>query len=820
MTVKNYTGSADMSVSARETENRRISAKAASEGVVLLENDGILPMEPCKIALYGCGAKYTVKGGTGSGDVNEREVVSIYEGLKNAGYTIVSEKWLNSFDDEYESARNAWKQSIFDYAERENTDIAAGYCSIPFEIPAGRPLTEEDIAEADSDTAVYVIRRCSGEFADRWEKKGDWYLSDKELSFVKQLSENFSHVIIVVNAGGMIDLSFMDDTDNISALIYFSQAGMESGNVFADIISGKVNPSGKLTDTYAYNYFDYPSSEHFSHNDGCLDKSVYTEGIYVGYRYFDSFDINPRYEFGYGLSYTFFDITDITAEAVNSTVKITASVKNTGSYSGKEVVQVYVSAPNGRLVKEYQRLAAFAKTGIIAPDETEKIGMEFDIRSCASYDTERAAYVLEKGNYIIRVGSSSKNTEEVCAVYLDREVICEQLENICPLSEEIEELSAPERDTDTVGSLPVISIDPADIPCNTPVYGRKHGTDALSRKAEEIAALLTDEELALTVCGHLSEGEGIVGITESRVPGAAGETSSVLKDKYGIDGIVTADGPAGIRIEQIYRVDGEGNIRRPTWMETVEKGFFADINEEGYTRRYQFCTAFPIGTMLAQTWNTELVEEVGRAVQRELAEFGISLWLAPGMNIHRNPLCGRNFEYYSEDPVVSGLMAAAMTRGVQSGEYAECGTTIKHFACNNQEDNRQHCDSVVSERALREIYLKGFEIAVKTSQPRSLMTSYNLINGVHAANCRDTVTKVLRDEWGFEGLVMTDWWTTGGGGSSRPGCIEAGNDLIMPGTGDDTREIAEAVKNGTLSREALIECAARVIRADLLMKVE
>ena len=342
----------------------------------------------------------------------------------------------------------------------------------------------------------------------------------------------------------------------------------------------------------------------------------------------------------------------------------------------------------------------------------------------------------------------------------------------------------------------------------------KNGWDkGFAAQAKELTEQLNDEQLIAMVIGEVSKGQGqALGAAGIKVPGAAGETSGILEEKYGVPGISMADGPAGLRLMRSYEVDREtGAVYSEGILGALEGGLFARGEKHpGADIFYQYCTAIPVGTLLAQSWDTSLMEKVGRAVAEEMREFGVSWWLAPGMNIHRNPLCGRNFEYYSEDPLLSGIIAAAITTGVQS--IPGVGTTIKHFACNNQEDNRMGSDSVVSERALREIYLRGFEITVKTSQPMAIMTSYNLINGVHAANSRDLCTQAARTEWGFLGIIMTDWTTTEKrGGSISWQCPWAGNDLIMPGCENDSENIRQALAEKNLSREELKDCVRRLL---------
>ena len=532
----------------------------------------------------------------------------------------------------------------------------------------------------------------------------------------------------------------MDEFSNIEALLQIVQPGMESGNAFADIVSGAATPSGKLTDSWAYKYEDYPNSESFSHNNGNVDTEYYKEGLYVGYRYFDSFDVPVRYGFGYGLFYTDFETKVTGVSCADEKVVIETETANVGNtYSGKEVVQIYVTCPAGKLEKEYRRLVVFGKTEILAPGEKESQKFGITLDRLTSYSEEKAGWVLEAGDYVFWAGNSLADSVPCGVLKLDGEVILTKTDNICPLKEDLDELKqVPEK------------------------------------MQEKYKKLYADAE-------------------EKNLPG-----------------IVLADGPAGLRLLKHYVVQ-DGKILPTDFKNSVEGGFFCENDPKQPGDVYnQYCTAIPVGTLLAQSWNEKLIEELGEMIGGEMEEFHVTLWLAPGMNIHRNPLCGRNFEYYSEDPLLSGKMAASMTKGVQ--KVPGCGTTIKHYACNNQEDNRMGSNSILSERTLREIYLKGFEIAIKESQPMSIMTSYNLINGVHAANCNDTCTKAARCEWGFKGMIMTDWTTTEHGSDcTASGCMRAGNDLVMPGAASDRENIKKELDEGTLSLDDLKACISRTV---------
>ncbi len=817
-------------VSARETHNMERSRKIASQGMVLLQNSGVLPLKGVKtLAAYGNGVRHTIKGGTGSGDVNSRTVVNVEQGLKEAGYEIVSTGWLDRYDAACGEAQAAFQKLVAE-AMAEDPRKAIGFIlGHGYKDPAPVAITAEDLA-VKADAAVYVISRDSGEGGDRKPEAGDYELFEEEKANITALGQVYDQVVVVLNVGGVIDTKFLRACPHVGAILNMSQAGNISGYALADVLSGKVNPSGHLTTTWAENYTDYPCAETFSHVNGNVDDEYYREGIYVGYRYFDSFNVAPAYPFGYGLSYTTFSIHTDSVSVEDAQVVVKATVTNTGTeYAGKEVVQVYISAPEGHLETPYQELKGFAKTGELAPGASETVTVRFPVKTMASYCETHACYVLKPGKYFVRVGEDSRSTHVAAALELPEKKIVSQLQNKAVLDEEMEMLHPTGAPYGYAGeeaekaAAPVILLDPAQIPTETITYSGAPAemttdkaetitmTDVLTGKAtlEELVAQLTVEEMA-DLCIGTARGSGIgansnLGMASNAVPGAAGDTTSNLIESRGIPNIALADGPAGLRLTKHFVAKADGTpipelgdspFMMPGMPQPPKPERPADASDY-----YQYCTAIPIATLLAQTWDMDVVEEAGDIVGGEMEEFGVTLWLAPGMCIHRNPLCGRNFEYYSEDPLVAGLCAAADTDGVQ--RHPGCGTCIKHFALNNMEENRYANNAHCSERAIREIYVKGFEIAVKHSQPLSLMTSYNLINGEHAANKHDTVTAMLRDEWGFKGLVMTDWGTTGMMGSLNPdtkygpsdaaGCIKAGNDLTMPGNEHDLETIIKSV---------------------------
>ena len=810
MTVKKWkhSGTKKHSMSDREIRNGLLSEKAAEEGIVLLKNDKkILPLNiSTKIGLYGAGAGKTVKGGTGSGDVNNRSNISIYQGLKENGIQIVSEKWLANYESIYAEARRAWKEKILEEAKFVENPFDA-YAENPFAMPEGRAVTAEDTV--DAQTAIYVVSRISGEGKDRRRVEGDYYLSRREREDIRFLDAQKIPTVLILNSGGPVELTdILEETENICAVLNISQLGQRGGLALANVLLGKVTPGGKLTATWARRYEDYPCAEEYSYLNGKLEREEYKEGIYTGYRYFDTFGVKPLFPFGYGLSYTEMQIRFHGMKTSGDGVEVEAEVTNTGeTFSGKEVVQVYVSLPQDESGKEYRRLAGFAKTKLLKPGEKELLKIRIDRKTLAYFSEEQHAWIAEKGYYAVWVGNSIASLTLAAMLEVPESVILDKtniLENQTDITEEVydrQNLSArtlkwkEKAENEKIGRY-IYYPEP------------EKRTECTCQPENKIPA----KDLLPLFYGNIAGISSNLGAAGIRVPGSAGETTAALYEQYGVSPLIMADGPAGLRLQQNYEVDRETDtVYGIGVLGSLENGYLrTDEIHENADRYYQFCTAFPVGTALAQTWDTALVEKVGIAVAEEMEEFHIDLWLAPGLNIQRNPLCGRNFEYYSEDPLLSGTMAAAMTKGVQS--RPGCGVTVKHFACNNQEDNRMGVDAQVSERALREIYLRGFEIAVKESRPVAIMSSYNLLNGVHAANSVDLCTAIVRKEWGFDGVIMSDWNTTVPEDGSIPWkCVTAGNDIIMPGNAADAENIRKAFEDGKLSEEVVRMCAGRIL---------
>ena len=800
-----HSGNLQQEPSEREIRHRALAGKAAAEGIVLLKNDGVLPLKLSDpIALFGSGADKTVKGGIGSGDVNNRENISIFRGVREAGAAVTSLEWLKDYDRRYDDAREKWKEKILEDALHVDNPFDA-YAANPFVLPEGRSITEKDLKGACA--ALYVISRISGEGKDRRLVEGDYYLSRREREDILYLDQQGLPLILILNAGGPVELTdILREADNIRAVLNISQPGQEGGTAVADILFGKAVPEGKLTATWAERYEDYPCADSFSYLNGNLEKEEYREGIYVGYRYFDSFGVKPLFPFGHGLSYTSFEMKFHEIKAKENALGAEVTVTNTGkSYAGREVIQVYVSLPQMGTEKEYRRLAGFRKTDRLKPGESQNVVVEIRQKQLAVFSEERQAWIVEKGMYGIWIGGSSAEARLCAFVKVPEEVILEETHRICPREEMFAELCMN-------GSEKDIRRTPAEKEGQLSVYEfipRREKQKNYKAPAERRYPV---EALIPLLYGNITSGASTLGSAGIRVPGSAGESTEALEEKYGIRSLIMADGPAGIRLRQSYQVDRASDTVYGTGvLGSLENGFLEPMElHENADTYFQYCTAFPVGTALAQTWDAELLREFGCAVAEEMEEYHVDLWLAPGMNIQRNPLCGRNFEYFSEDPLLTGVLAAAVTQGVQS--RPGCGVTIKHFACNNQEDNRMGVDACISERALREIYLRGFEIAVKESAPAAVMSSYNLLNGVHAANSRDLCTVLAREEWGFQGVIMSDWNTTVPADGSIPWkCAAAGNDIIMPGNIRDDENIRQAYMRGELTEETIRECAGRII---------
>lgn len=795
--------------SQRERDHRALARRAAAEGMVLLKNDGVLPLRTRTVALYGPGSRMTVKGGRGSGDVRERRSVTIEEGLEAAGFSFPTTLWSDRFEEKYRADVAAWRQSV-EAACKKYSPIRTMQMFImigehPMPYPACTPILPDELTD-ETDTAIYVLSRQAGEGDDRRVEKGDYLLSDVEAESLRVLSAHYKKLILVLNCGGVVDLSILDEV-RIDAVLFYGQGGMEGGNALADLLTGAATPSGKLADTWACRYEDYPSADTFGHRNGNLKEEDYREGIYIGYRYFSTFGVKPRFPFGYGLSYTSFSQELLACTAEGPRIVCRVRVKNIGTgYAGREVVQLYLRKPTGKLDAEALGLAAFAKTGVLAPGSAEETVLSFDLRDLAGFDESRSCFVLEPGEYGLLLGPSSAGAVPRAVLTVETETVTEYVTPVCPAELSFSDLTGPKSGAGYDPSLPRIAVDLSGV---TPI---RHGEAPEERAPEKIGPLLsrlTDRDKIALVTGG-----GYSIRCFNNVMGAAGRTATGLL-KEGIPNIVLSDGPAGLNVNQSTVVMKDGTPRYPEglpqdwrwgWLKRAE-GLVKAKPGKGRPV-YRYMTAWPSATLQAQSWDTALVEEIGAAIGREMLEIGVSVWLAPGMNLHRNPLCGRNFEYYAEDPLLSGKMAAAVTRGVQS--QGGVGVSVKHFCCNNQEDNRTGVSENVSQRAMRELYLRNFRVAVTEGKPWTVMSSYNMVNGVYTPNSGGLCTEVLRREWDFTGLVMSDWNATDQ--CSHAAAINAGNDLIMPGNKGVRKALLESLKKGELDRAALDRSAARVLK--------
>jgi beta-glucosidase len=796
----------DLPLQDYEKKHIEVMRNNSAECTLFLKKDSSFPLKsPGKVVLVGAGARGTTKGGTGSGDVESRFFTTCEDGLKNAGFEIVSTDWLDEFP-KYKKARH---KDFIEYIYRiaEKYDSNAGHISFGAVEPEREyklPL-EYDDAEA----AFYVIGRNSGEGEDRRLVKGDIYLTNSEIRDILYLNENYEKFMLVLNVPGVVDLSPVKDVKNILLL---SQLGVVTGDIFADIVLGKANPSGKLSTTWAA-VKDYRYIEEF----GGIDNTRYLEGVYVGYRFFDSANIKPLFPFGYGLSYTDFKVEYKGIKNNKDVITVRVKVTNIGKFEGKEVVQIYLSPSQSNKDKPYQSLVAFQKTPLLKPEEKTELNITFKLSDSARYDEENAEYILDKGQYIIRLGKSSNYTIEVAYITLPENVVTQVLKNVGG-KPDFKDYKPKIKYDDDLTDLEEIVLEKKDFTTKRVDYNNYHIT--FNQKLMKFS----DAELArMCVCDFRNTGEET---HEIHLQGEAGETVLALDkiENY----LVLADGPAGLRIIKKYGIDEKGVYRlcenqmsmrmkdylsEEEWKEvdTLENNL--DRNGTVY---YQYATAIPTATALGQSFNEELLEIIGDVVGNEMDIFKVNLWLAPGLNIHRNIQNGRNFEYYSEDPLISGKMAAAITRGVQ--KHTNRATTIKHFACNGQENDRFNSNSLVSERALREIYLKGFKIAIDEGHPHTLMTSYNLINGKHSSERRDLLIDVIRIEWGYKGLIMSDWYTSNEvkiGLANHPSQhavpnILGGNNLQMGGGKNDYDLIMKSVQEGKMNTINLLECASKV----------
>ena len=755
------------------------SAETVSEGIVMLKNDNnALPLrKDSEVAVFGRIQLNYYKSGTGSGGlVNVSRVIGITDGLQESGSVKVNEELLNVYKE--------WtKEHPFDFGD--------GWGGEPWsqeEMPVDDVLAEK--ISNFCQTAIVIFGRTAGEENDNRFEKGAYLLSDGEESMLRTVRKHFRKVIVLLNVGSIIDMNFVEDIKP-DAVLYVWQGGMIGGTGTADVLTGKVSPSGKLPDTIAYSVSDYPSHEYF----GNTRRNFYCEDIYVGYRYFETFAPEKvQYPFGFGLSYTTFEHTVTHSELNDGKITIEVSVKNTGNYSGKEVIQLYACAPQGMLGKPAKVLCGFEKTKLLAPAESQILTIDVNVDDLASYDDSgvtghKSCYVLEKGQYIICAGTDVRSAEAAFSFEIDETTVVKQLtqalapvlpfKRMKPFASEHKLKFVP-----VMEDVPTSEVDenerrianlPADIPFTDDKGIKLADVKSGKHTMSEFIAQLSDYDLSCIIRG---EGMGSPRVTAGTASAFGGVSENL--NGFGIPAGCCSDGPSGMRL---------------------------DCGTKAFS--------LPNGTMIASSFNKELTSELFTFMGLEMAANKVDCLLGPGMNIHRHPLNGRNFEYFSEDPFLTGKMASAELKGMAG---AGVTGTIKHFCANNRETNRHFIDSVVSERALREIYLKGFEIAVKEGGASSVMTTYGRVNGLWTAGNFDLNTVILREEWGFKGFTMTDWWANINVRGKEPdktdlaAMARAQNDVYMvcpDGEKNDDNTLA-ALENGGIERCELQRNAANI----------
>lgn len=764
----------------------KVARRVGAEGSILLKNDDALPLEEnTRVALFGRVSFDWFYVGYGSGgDVRAPYRVSLADGLCNANVNL---------DEELFGIYKKWC---------DNNPVSHGVWGHWPRYFAEMPVGDELVSRVSerADVAIVTIGRAAGEDRENNLEEGSYYLTSDERKLLKQVTEAFEKTVVIMNIGNAIDFSFVNEY-KIDALLIAWQGGMESGNAVADVLTGKVSPDGRLPMSLATSYERYPSAGNF----GARAYNEYKEDIYVGYRYFETFDKDGvLYPFGYGLGYGKFQREVVGVNYDGDKINFNVRVTNIGNYPSKDTLEFYIEPPQGKLGKPVRNLVAFVKSATLAPGESETLTAEATAYLISSYDDtgitgHKSCYVLEKGAYSAYLGYDSRNAEKIfefvenedrvvaeCNVIASSPTVFDRLRPIKSEDDGYDKgyYLTPERAYDLKERIL------SELPTCKPYTGNKGITlsDVKSGKAtiEDFTAQFTLRELEA-----ISRGAYIMN-SPLGAPGNAGALGGVLRSlrKKGVPAVICTDGPSGIRLSAT-------------------------------------CSLLPIGTLLSSTWDPKMVETLLAELSLELNDRGSDMLLAPGMNIHRDPLCGRNFEYFSEDPVLSGKIGASYVKGVQTHGASACP---KHFACNNQETNRCDTDSRLSERALREIYLKGFEICVKEGVPRSLMTSYNKINGVWGHYNYDLATTVLRNEWGYKGLIVTDWWMRHSSSPEFPKMrdnayrVRAGVDVLMPGG----RRITLHVPDGTLlatyghqngiTRGEMVRVANSVIAFTLGMK--
>ena len=769
-----YLGKNDTRITACR-QHLALSRQIATEGTVLLKNDGVLPLKQgTKLCVFGRAAGQFLFGGGGSGDVYTNIRISLVDALREA------EK----------SGRIELFHPLIEYAEEQAELLQQAFVPDPRE--RWKPnrdlntiLVPEDLYKRAVDfggIAIFTLLRCSTESTldgDRWEK-GDFTMTAEEQTQFAQLCRDFEKVIVIPVTCGPVSVKEFAENDKVGALLYPLYGGSYAGPALVDILLGDSYPSGHLQDTLACNLSDYPGADTFYDS---TDYVKYTEDIFVGYRWFETFcPEKVVYPFGYGLGYTTFRVEKEAAKLEKNTVFVDVRVTNTGSFKGKEVVQLYLSAPQGKLGKAKKVLAAFQKTRELKPGESQLLKLHFDLREFASFDDlgkiDKSCFILEKGEYTVSMGTNVREAAPVLSCDWAEDTVVRRCHSyLAPDPKKLERRLCADGSYERLLEEASVKHPPrryfpkGEAP-DPPISANKATWED---RTDEFLLQLNDYDLASLLHGH---NDNVIAQTCSIGIPRAEHFRSVSADPKWVPMIPTCDGPAGLRV-----------AHRALNIST---------------------TFFPVGNTLSQTWNLPLAQKMGKAAALEIKENNCGIWLAPALNIHRNPLCGRNFEYFSEDPLISGLFAAAVVKGTQGENIA---ATIKHFCCNNKEINRKWSDSRVSQRALREIYLRGFEICVKKADPWCLMTSYNLVNGERCSGAWELINGILKGEWKYPGLVMTDWRTA----SRLEDDLLGGCDVRMPyrmrfpDGCEPEIDVEASIKDGTIDRNITYEVARRFL---------
>ncbi|MCD8119596.1 MAG: glycoside hydrolase family 3 C-terminal domain-containing protein [Lachnospiraceae bacterium] len=873
-------------------DRKSIAEKIVEESIVLLKNEEqLLPFhEGTEIAVFGRAQIGTLCSGNGSGGTNGARCGTILEECEKSG--IVFEPQLKAFYQHRTSAETVSEKDAFDWTKISEM-VNSG---VMYEI-FGKyhpPLEEYDVPESlicqaseKTDTALFVIGRNSGgEECDRHLSE-DFDLMQSEKKLLAEVCSHFSRVAIVLNVNGLIDFSWLRQYDSIKSLLFIGIPGEEGAAALAKVLTGRVNPSGKMAVTIAEKYWDYPSAEHFSWNKECLEQildyeayglsakanrscgfekspvTVYWEDIYAGYRYFDTFDQPVLYPFGHGLSYTSFEICVASVKKTENGISVKTKVKNTGDRAGKEVVQVYVSwtdfgaeKSKGSPEHPYQELKGFEKTSLLAPGQGEEVTVFLPWKELSVYDEERAAWVIDEGNYTLRVGNSSRNTSAVSALRVEETILLEQCANRLSVAECNKEKlhfltlkdrnvlsSAKDRGESLTaaantgdGELLALYIRKED------VFVRREGEET-EKKGSEIS---DDVE-------NIKEGEGTEnrrerGKAKKREEGRDAESwveterlkMSAILSELSVEELASlcvGYGPGtpfaalGDRRDPSAIFDKTGKpltsnshpTGYPGYVSPAieEKGIYSVFYKDGPAGTGQI--AWPTEMLVACAFDRSLWRLFGDAVGAECEEQQVDIWLAPAVNLHRNPLCGRNFEYFSEDPFLTGVCACEIAGGVQKEHQVL--VCPKHFAVNEQETFRRGngkkkydaVDSILTERAARELYLKPFEMLVRDAQIACIMTSFNKINGIFAGGNRDLCTHILREEWEFEGVVVTDWGDMDIVADGAD-AVAAGNDIVMPGGPPVIRQILAGYEDGRITRKDMERAVSHLM--SMLNRVE